>query len=413
MYCFVKLVMDITFVFLHSGQIQAVSWILVPVQVARSSVGKITTLIELIRSIVRIFAAKTGTMSNFSSLKIKEVIRETPQAVSLAFEIPDNLESEFSYKAGQYITVKTKIGDTEIRRAYSLCSAPHEEDFKVTVKEVKDGKFSVLANNKLKAGDILEVHPPEGRFIFEPSEETNGRTYAAFAAGSGITPVISILKSVLETEPKSRFILVYGNKTPGETIFFKELLELQLKNPGRLFIEFVYSRSKEDASHYGRIDKSTVNFIVKNKFKMESFEKFYLCGPEELINQVSEVLGENGIPKERIAFELFNLDLNEESGVEAEASGTSEVTVILDDEEITFKLEEGQTILDGALDQGLDAPYSCQGGICSSCVGRITKGSAKMKRNAILVDSEIEEGLTLTCQAVPTTPSITLDYDDV
>lgn len=351
-------------------------------------------------------------MSNFSPLKIKEVIRETPQAVSLAFEIPANLTSDFSFKAGQYITVKTEMDGQEIRRAYSLCSAPHEEDFKVTVKEVQGGKFSVLANNKLKAGDILEVHPPEGRFTFEPSEDHDGRTYAAFAAGSGITPVLSILKSVLQSEPKSRFILVYGNKSPSETIFFKELLELQLKNPDRLFIEFVYSRSKEDTSHYGRIDKSTVNFIVKNKFKGENFEKFYLCGPEELITKVTGVLEENGVSKEKIAFELFSLDQNKED-ISPDIAGTTEVTVILDDEETSFTLEEGQTILDGALEHGLDAPYSCQGGICSSCVGRLSEGEATMKRNAILVDSEIEEGLILTCQAVPTTPKATLDYDDV
>lgn len=351
-------------------------------------------------------------MSNFSLLKIKEVIRETPQAVSLAFEIPANLKSDFSYKAGQYITVKTELDGKEIRRAYSLCSSPHEDDFKVTVKEVQGGKFSVLANNKLKAGDALEVHPPEGRFIFEPSEEYNGRTYAAFAAGSGITPVLSILKSVLQTEPKSRFILVYGNKSPSETIFFKELLELQLSNPGRLFIEFVYSRSKEDASHYGRIEKSTVNFIVKNKFKGEAFGKFYLCGPEELITNVTQVLKENGVSDEKIAFELFSID-NSKENIGLQEEGSTEVTIILDDEQTTFTLEQGQTILDGALEQGLDAPYSCQGGICSSCVGRLTDGEATMKRNAILVDSEIEEGLILTCQAVPTTPKATLNYDEV
>lgn len=345
-------------------------------------------------------------------MKIKEVIRETPQAVSLAFEIPDNLKSDFSYKAGQYITVKTELDGKEIRRAYSLCSSPNEDNFKVTVKEVQGGKFSVLANNKLKAGDTLEVHPPEGRFTFEPSKEHNGRTYVAFAAGSGITPVLSILKSVLESEPKSKFILIYGNKSPIETIFFKELLELQLRNPGRLFIEFVYSRSKEDDSHYGRIEKSTVNFIVKNKFKSETFEKFYLCGPEELITTVTEVLVENGVSKEKIAFELFSLDENKDDII-PETDGKTAVTIILDDQETTFTLDEGQTILEGALDLGLDAPYSCQGGICSSCVGRLTDGEATMKRNAILVDSEIDEGLILTCQAVPTTPKVTLDYDDV
>jgi ring-1,2-phenylacetyl-CoA epoxidase subunit PaaE len=227
-------------------------------------------------------------MSQFFPLEIKEVIRETPQAVSLSFNIPENLKEEFKFDAGQYITIKIKLGDQEIRRAYSLCSAPNSGEFKVTVKEVEGGRFSVLANNKLHAGEVLEVHPPEGKFILKPTGEA--RNYAAFAAGSGITPVLSIIKTVLAEEPKSRFVLTYGNKSPQDTIFFKELLELQAKFPDRLFIEFVYSRTREDNSHFGRIETSTVNFVVKNKFKDHPFDAFYLCGPEEMINQVSDVL---------------------------------------------------------------------------------------------------------------------------
>ena len=211
-------------------------------------------------------------MRTFFPLEIKELIRETPQAVSLSFNIPENLKEEFKFNAGQYITIKAKLGDEELRRAYSLCSAPNSGEFKVTVKEVEGGKFSVIANNKLNAGDILEVHPPEGKFILKPSGEA--RTYAAFAAGSGITPVLSIIKTVLAEEPKSRFVLTYGNKSPEETIFFKELLELQAKFPDRLFIEFVYSRTREDNSHFGRIETSTVNFVVKNKFKEHAFDAF-------------------------------------------------------------------------------------------------------------------------------------------
>jgi len=189
-------------------------------------------------------------MSKFFPLRIKNIIRETTQAVSLEFEIPQELKSEFSFKAGQYVTVKTNIEGKEVRRAYSLCTPPTDETFKVTVKEVEGGTFSVLANNKLQAGDVLEVHPPEGKFIFEPSKDERPRTYAAFAAGSGITPVLSILKTVLAQEKLSRFVLVYGNRTPDETIFFKELLELQANHPDRLFIEFVYSRCNEENCHY-------------------------------------------------------------------------------------------------------------------------------------------------------------------
>lgn len=348
-------------------------------------------------------------MSTFFPLEIKEVIRETPQAVSLSFNIPENLKEEFKFDAGQYITIKAKLGDEELRRAYSLCSAPNSGEFKVTVKEVEGGKFSVIANNKLNAGDILEVHPPEGKFILKPSGEA--RTYAAFAAGSGITPVLSIIKTVLAEEPKSRFVLTYGNKSPEETIFFRELLELQAKFPDRLFIEFVYSRTREDNSHFGRIETSTVNFVVKNKFKDQSFDAFYLCGPEEMINQVSDVLKENGVTEDKILYELFT---SEDTGaIETNVEGQTELTIMVDDEETTFSMDTKETVLDAALEHDLDVPYSCQGGICSSCIARIVEGKAEMRKNQILTDEEIEEGLILTCQAQPLTPKLKVDYDDV
>ena len=348
-------------------------------------------------------------MSTFFPLEIKEVIRETPQAVSLSFNIPENLKEEFKFDAGQYITIKAKLGDEELRRAYSLCSAPNSGEFKVTVKEVEGGKFSVIANNKLTAGDILEVHPPDGKFILKPTGEA--RTYAAFAAGSGITPVLSIIKTVLAEEPKSRFVLTYGNKSPEETIFFKELLELQAKFPDRLFIEFVYSRTREDNSHFGRIETSTVNFVVKNKFKDQAFDAFYLCGPEEMINQVSDVLKENGVTEDKILYELFT---SEDTGaIETNVEGQTDLTIMVDDEETTFSMDTKETVLDAALEHDLDVPYSCQGGICSSCIARIVEGKAEMRKNQILTDEEIEEGLILTCQAQPLTPKLKVDYDDV
>ena len=350
-------------------------------------------------------------MSKFFPLKIKDVIRETEQAVSLEFEIPENLKQEFSFTAGQYITIKTEVDGKEIRRSYSICTSPNESTFKVTVKEVEDGTFSVIANNKLRAGDTLEVHPPEGKFVFEPKQDGHQHSYAAFAAGSGITPVLSIIKSVLESEKHSRFVLVYGNKTPDETIFFKELLELQMEHPDRLFIEFVYSQTKEEKSHYGRIDASTVNYVIKNRFKDTSFTSFYLCGPEEMINNVTEILIQNDIKKEHILFELFKSEV--EGEVKSDLEGETSLSITVDDEETILSMPKNKTVLQAALDHGLDVPYSCQGGICSSCVARITEGKAEMEKNSILVDSEIEEGLVLTCQAHPTTPTLKVDYDDV
>lgn len=348
-------------------------------------------------------------MNKFYALKIKEVIRETPEAVSLSFEVPEDLKEKFSYKAGQYITLRTTLDGKEVRRAYSLCSAPGSGEFKVTVKEVEGGTFSVLANNKLKAGDTLEVHPPEGKFVFEPG--TTSANYAAFAAGSGITPVLSIIKTVLGREPGSKFVLVYGNKTNEATIFYRELLELQAKYPENLFIEFVYSRTREEDAHFGRIEASTVNFILNNKFKDSNFKSFYLCGPEEMINNVTSILEKRGVSKENIHFELFTV--KETGPVDTAVEGKVQLTVMVDDEETVITMDSQETVLEAALENDLDVPYSCQGGICSSCIARITEGKAEMRKNQILTDGELAEGLILTCQAQPKTPTLKVDYDDV
>lgn len=351
-------------------------------------------------------------MKNCHSLSIKEVIRETPKAVSLVFEVPHNLADIFSFKAGQYITLKSNQNGEELRRSYSICSEPNTNVLKVGIKEVEGGRFSPIANNKLKAGDVLEVFPPEGKFVFEPDKQTTThKNYVAFVAGSGITPVLSIVKTVLQEEEHSKFVLVYGNKTPSETMYASELLELQAKFPHRLFVEFVYSQAKEKDAFFGRIEKSTVNFILKNKFKGHHFYDFYLCGPEAMINAVSDTLAENDIEKENIHFELFSS--SDEGEIDQPLEGNSTVTIIVDDEETTFEMSKKTTVLDAALGKDLDAPYSCQGGICSSCVARVTEGHVEMAKNQILTDSEIKEGLVLTCQAHPTTSKITIDYDDV
>lgn len=359
---------------------------------------------------LRIFASKTEFMADFNPLTIEKITRETAQAVSLTFSVPEELQKEYIFKAGQYITLKTEINGEEVRRSYSLCSTPKSGILKVTVKEVEGGTFSILANTKFTVGQSLMVHPPEGRFVFEPVSSAKN-DYAAFAAGSGITPVMAIMKTVLEEEPKSRFVLVYGNKSMDETIYHKELLELQLNYGERLDIEFVYSRTQEPESHFGRIERSTVNFVVKNKFKAYDFDRFYLCGPEKMINMVSEVLTENGMTKDNILFELFSSD--DDGDVNAALDGKSKIKIIVDDEEFDFDMAQDEVILDAALGQGIDAPHSCQGGICASCIARITSGSATMRKNQILTDDEVAEGLVLTCQAHPTSASITVDYDEL
>ena len=351
-------------------------------------------------------------MSSFHKLQIKEVIQETDNAVSIVFHVPAELQALYQFLAGQYVNLKLTLDGQEIRRAYSVCSSPKSGELRIAIKSVQDGHFSKFANANLRAGDFLDVSKPEGKFIFEPDNEKQ-KNYAGFAAGSGITPVMSILKSVLESEPKSTFVLVYGNKSPKETIFHNELHELQLKYVGRFFVHYVFSQAKADGELFGRIDKSTVNFVLNNKHKEKAFDKFYLCGPEAMINLVSSVLKEENISETDIKFELFSSSSTKESIQIESNSGTSKIEMMVDDTLTTFQMSQKQTILEAALKQGIDAPYSCQGGICCSCLARIKKGTAEMKKNSVLTDNEIAEGLILTCQAYPTSDDVYVDYDDV
>lgn len=354
-------------------------------------------------------------MSGFYKLSVKNITRETDASVSISFNIPENLKEEFRFKAGQYITLKTTIDGDEVRRDYSLCASPKSGEVKVAVKEVKDGTFSAYANNNLNVGDSLDVAHPRGRFIFEPNDKKT-KNIALFAAGSGITPIMSIIKSALEEEVNSQVILVYGNKSTKDTMFLQELLELQHQYNERFSIQFVFSQTDEDDAIFGRIEKSTVNYVMKNKHKHIEVDAYYLCGPEGMIHTVKDVLTEHGIDETRVHFELFKAAKPEELKGDMPAtttSGKTKITVVVDDEETVFEMSAKQTILEAALDEDLDAPYSCQGGICSSCLARIKEGEATMMQNNILTESEVAEGLILTCQAKPTTPTIVVDYDDV
>jgi ring-1,2-phenylacetyl-CoA epoxidase subunit PaaE len=350
-------------------------------------------------------------MSSFYKLSIKEIIKETAEAVSILFNVPEELQSNYSFVAGQYVNLKVTLDGQEIRRAYSICSAPKSGELRIAIKSVKNGFFSKFANEKLSVGNVIEVGTPEGKFTFEPKADRQ-KNYSAFVAGSGITPVFSILKSVLEEEPNSTFVLVYGNKSEKDTIFHNALHDLQLQYVGRLFVQYVYSQSTADNALLGRIDHTTVNYILKTKHAEMEFSKCYLCGPEEMINLVTNTLKENNISDSDIKFELFSTSSKENESAGG-AEGHTKISIVVDDDETTFEMSQKQTLLEAALKQGLDVPYSCQGGICSSCICRITEGAAQMKKNQILSDAEVAEGLTLACQALPTTATIKIDFDAV
>lgn len=349
-------------------------------------------------------------MPKFHSLSVKEIQRETPTAVSLLFHLPEALKAHYTFQAGQYITLETTINDKPVRRAYSLFSTPQSGKLAVVVKEVAGGAFSGYANKNLQVNQTLDVFLPEGKFLFTPNKN-GANNYVAFAAGSGITPIMSIVQTVLEQEPNSTFLLVYGNKNPEETIFLKTLTELQTRFPERFFLEFVFSRTQQNNAQFGRISTAIANYFLKNKYKHLSFHSYYLCGPEEMINELKTVLTENGVKKENIHFELFTS--SEVVPISEKLVGNTTLTVTLDDEISTFVMPQNKSVLESVLGQNIDAPYSCQGGICSTCIARLKEGKVEMRKNQILTDSEIAEGLILTCQSHPTTSVIVVDYDDV
>jgi len=349
-------------------------------------------------------------MADFYSLRVKQIKKLTPSSVAITFDIPKDLAQIFAFEAGQYITIKKDIKGKELRRAYSISSSPKNESITIGVKKVDRGGFSDYAHSKLAVGDSLEVMPPEGRFIFKQSDQV--KSVAAFAAGSGITPIMSIAKTVLDSNKSNKFVLVYGNKSYEETMFYTDLVKLELDYSNRFFIYFTNSQAMEENSLFGRIETSTVNYALKNKHKDTNFDAFYLCGPEKMIHTVTDTLVDNGISKDKIHFELFTAtEIKDELQVGAE--GETQVEVVVDDETFSFTMDKKMLVLDAVLKENIDAPYSCQGGVCSSCIAKITEGKAEMVQNQILTDGEIADGLILTCQAHALTPTLKVDYDDV
>lgn len=349
-------------------------------------------------------------MADFHSLTVSNIQKLTPSSVAITFDVPKELAHTFAFVSGQYITIKKVIKGKELRRAYSISSSPKNSSITIGVKKVDRGGFSDYANSKLEVGDSLEIMPPEGRFTYVYNE--NAKHIAAFAAGSGITPIMSIAKTVLDSDSNTTFVLVYGNKSYEETMFYTDLVKLQLEYTNRFFVYFTNSQAQEKDSLFGRIDTSTVNYALKNKHAAIDFDAFYLCGPEPMIHLVSDTLKENGIQEDRIKYELFTAtEIKDELPVSVD--GETQIEVLVDNETFSFTMDKKILVLDAVLKENIDAPYSCQGGVCSSCIARVTEGKVEMVQNQILTDSEIEDGFILTCQAHATTPTLKVDYDDV
>ncbi|PRP67695.1 ferredoxin--NADP reductase [Nonlabens agnitus] len=344
----------------------------------------------------------------FHELRIEQVTKVTSRAVEIIFEIPGSLQEEFRYQAGQYLTLKATIDGNEVRRAYSISSAPDDDQLMVVVKAVDLGVFSNYAM-KLRAGDTLEVAPPDGLFIHEKQEKG---TFLMVAAGSGITPIMSILKTALAIDADNKVALIYGNQSESQAIYLEQLNDLKDQYGERFTLKYCFSREERQDALFGRITKGNLNYFLKNDCEGFAFAKAYLCGPEEMIQMIQLNLIEKGLlAEENIKFELFT---STESDVEiTEDSHLSEITVILDDETHTFTMRRDEVMLDVMLKNDIDAPYSCQGGICSSCIALIEEGDVKMRKNSILTDEEVSDGFTLTCQACPTSAKVNVNFDEV
>jgi len=340
-------------------------------------------------------------------LIISKVERDTPNAVLISFIIPEEIKEIFEFEAGQYLTLETNIGESKVRRSYSICSTPID-GLQVGIKEVPRGLFSTYANRVVKAGETIMVAPPQGRFTYLKSGE--GQRLVFFAAGSGITPIMSIIKTALDDNEYTSIDLVYGNKTPEDTLFYKELKDMEKQFSMRLKIKWIFSRVNIKKSLFGRIDEAVVNNTL-NQLEDNGKYKFYLCGPEPMIHAVSKTLKEKGINSSKILYELFST--SPKGLKEVSPSNSATLEIIYDNINYKLNSQEDKSILDTALDNKLDVPYSCQGGVCSSCIARIKSGKAEMKTNQILTEDELKEGLILTCQAHPTSNQVLVDYDDV
>ena len=353
-------------------------------------------------------------MASFHELIISDIVKETSEAVSITFDVPIELKSEYIFLPGQYLTLESLINNEKIRRDYSISSTPSSGNLTVTIKKVKNGIFSNYANDSLRKGSLINVSLPRGRFVYDCISDSP-KIIFAFAAGSGITPIISIIKTALENSPKTYCKLIYGNKSPKTTIFLNDLKHLKQVYKNRFDLQFVYSQAQVENSLSGRIDaEKTAHFLHNFSSEQKSLSNYYLCGPEKMIFNVKNELLKNNIKEEKILFELFSStsSLETENNLNS-TNNLCEATIQFEDCTEKIKILKDQTILDAALAKDIEVPYSCKGGVCSSCICRIKEGSAQMRQNSVLTEKEVEEGLVLSCQAVPTAANLIVDFDDI
>ncbi|HMG29516.1 MAG TPA: 1,2-phenylacetyl-CoA epoxidase subunit PaaE [Jiangellaceae bacterium] len=352
--------------------------------------------------------------SVFHRLRVSAVERLTDDAVAVTFEVPPDLRDAYAYAAGQHVNVSMPDGD-EVRRSYSICSPAGSGRLRIAVKRIPDGVFSSHAMERLAPGDELDVMTPAGRFT-PALDPAHAKHYVAIAAGSGITPVLSIITTVLDGEPGSRVTLVYGNRTSQSVMFLDELADLKDRHPERLHLVHVLSREDQEAELLsGRIDAERLQRFLDTLIPPETVDEWYLCGPHELVTSAREVLARRGVDRATVHAELFHVgDPPPRPAAEAasRSAAASEVTVVLDGRRSTVEISDpDESVLEAVLRVRNDAPFACKGGVCGTCRAKLLDGKVDMDRNFALEDSEVGAGYVLTCQSHPATPVVSLDYD--
>jgi ring-1,2-phenylacetyl-CoA epoxidase subunit PaaE len=353
----------------------------------------------------------------FHRLAVHDLRRETPDAISMTFAIPHELASDYSFSPGQYLTLRTTFDGEEVRRSYSICSGPDDGELRIAVKKVDGGAFSNWAAEDLKTGDELDVMTPTGRFGVAPAPE-DARIYVGFAAGSGITPILSIVKGVLAREPQSRFFLFYGNRSTSGMLFLEALEELKDCFLQRLSLFHVISGEEQDIPIlHGRLDGEKVRVLLRSLVPAASIDHVFICGPTGMSEEIEATCRELGLADDKIHVERF---VSEFGGrprpkkiVEPGAPPKALAALIIDGKRREVPVADGEAILDAALRAGVDLPFACKGGMCSTCRAKLVEGEAEMEVNYSLEPWELQAGFILTCQARPCSDKVVVDYDHV
>ena len=350
----------------------------------------------------------------FHNLRIAEVRRECTDAVSLRFEVPPRLAADYAFVQGQHVTLRTRLGGRELRRSYSICAAADDGELRVAIRKVSGGEFSTYANAQLKAGDRIDVLTPEGRF-HTPLQASNAKRYVAFAAGAGITPVLSLIKTTLKRETRARFTLLYGNRRLATTMFQEELEDLKDRYLQRFTLYNLFTREHQEVELFnGRLDVAKVKAFAGTLLPVDTIDEAFLCGPDTMLDQVEVALRELGMPAAHIHLERFGVPTagaahHHEPGDAPQAL----ITVLADGVRREVEFHAGDpSVLDAALRAGLDLPYSCKGGMCCTCRAKVLEGRLRMDKNYSLEQRDLDAGFVLTCQAHPLSDRVTVSYDE-